>query len=81
MENLFNTIKITCFVFGMIGIIISLSELMRFFLAKRMLRQPQSIEMISPAAYRRMATAHLSEFFSVLSIAIYLIFMSLLGTR
>ena len=80
MEDIFILIKITCFIFGLIGLIISLSEFTKYVLTTKMSRRPRNTELMSPAVYKRMATTHLSEFFTVLSIAICLIFVSLLGT-
>lgn len=78
MEDLFIIAKLICFAFGVIGIIISLIELVRFIIAKKRSLYPKDTEMTSPAVYRRMATAHRNEFFTVLALAICLIFVSFL---
>lgn len=81
MEILFILTALTCFVFGLLGIIISLIELTKFVSATRKARKLAGTELMSPAVYRRMANAHLGEFLHVLSIAICLIFVSLLGVK
>lgn len=81
MGILFILTTLACFVFGLVGIIISLIELTKFVLVTRKANKRAGTEVISPAMYRRMAKAHLSEFFYVLSIAICLIFVSLLSVK
>ena len=81
MEILSILTALTCFVFGLLGIIISLIELTKFVSATRKARALADTELMSPAVSRRMANAHLGEFLHVLSIAICLIFVSLLGVK
>jgi hypothetical protein len=71
MEILFILTALTCFVFGLLGIIISLIELTKFVLV---IRKTNRLD-------RRKANAHLGEFFHVLSIAICLILVSLLDVK
>lgn len=81
MEDIFIITKITCLIFGLAGIVISQIELIKYLIATKRMRKPDSFDLMSRVDYKRMARAHRNEFFSVLSLAICLIFVSLLGTK
>lgn len=68
--------KLACFAVGVIGIILSLGELLKFLHAKRAASKPTEEKMALPPFYERKARAHGKEFFCVLSIAVCLIFIS-----
>lgn len=81
MTNLLMITKLIYFAFGVIGVIISLEELLKFIQTKREASKSTEEKTALPPFYERKARAHRNNFFCVLSIAICLISISLLGSN